>query len=55
MLYAKAIVGALVAGLSAIAVALGDNALSAQECVTAAIAALVALGAIWAVPNTPNP
>lgn len=49
--YAKALVAALVAGLGAIATALDDNSLSAQEWVTAAIAFLVALAAVWAIPN----
>lgn len=53
MKYAKAVVGALVAGLSALLPGLEDGALSGPEWVTAAVAALVALGAVWAVPNTP--
>ena len=51
--YLKAIVSALVAGLTAIVTGLGDNVLSAQEYVTAVIAFLVALGAVYAVPNRP--
>jgi hypothetical protein len=49
--YLKAIVAALIAGLSSIVTALGDNTISPQEWVTAAIAFLVALGAVWGVPN----
>ena len=48
--YAKATVGALIAALSSIATALGDNNISGQEWVTAAIAFLVAFGAIWNIP-----
>jgi len=49
--YLKAIVAGLIAGLSSIVTALGDNTISTQEWVTAAIAFLVALSAVWAVPN----
>jgi hypothetical protein len=49
--YFKAFVGGLVAGLTALATGLGDNALSAQEYVTAGIAFLVGLGVVYAVPN----
>lgn len=52
---AKALIAALVAGLGGIAVALDDNAISAQEWVTAAVAFLVALGAVFAVPNAEPP
>lgn len=51
LVYAKAIVSGLIAGLTALATGLGDNVLSAQEYVTAAIAFLVAFGAVYAVPN----
>lgn len=51
--YAKAIVGALVAGLSSLQAAL-DDGLTAQESIGAAIAALLALGVVWAVPNSPT-
>lgn len=50
---AKAVVGALVAGLSAIATGLGDNILTGQEYVTAAIAFVVAFGVIYQTPNKP--
>lgn len=52
--YFKAIVSGLIAGLTALATGLGDNALSAQECVTAGIAFLVGLGVVYAVPNKPS-
>lgn len=51
MQYAKAILASVISGLSAIVTALGDNALSTQEIVTAVLAALVALGAVYGVPN----
>lgn len=50
--YAKAVIGALVAGLGALGVALEDGAINSQEYVTIAAAFLVALGAIFAVPNS---
>ena len=49
---AKALIAALIAGLSVIGSALGlDGALSPQDWVYAAIAFLVALGSVFAVPN----
>lgn len=51
--YAKAVVGALVAGLTALATALADGNVTAAEAVTCVVAALVALGAVWATPNQP--
>lgn len=50
--YAKAVVGALVAGLTALLPAL-DAGVTAAEWVVAATAFLVALGVVWAVPNAP--
>lgn len=57
--YAKAITGAVVAGLSTLALGLTDASaagtdLTGQEWLTAAIAFLVGLGAVWAVPNKPD-
>ena len=52
--YAKAAIASVVAGLGSIATALDDNSISAQEWVTTVIAFLVALGAVWAVPNKPS-
>jgi len=54
-LYAKALVGALIAGLGALAVALADNDVTSAEWVMVASATLVALGAVWAVPNATPP
>jgi hypothetical protein len=48
--YLKALIGALVAGLGALASGLDDNTLSAQECITAAIAFLVAFGGVFYIP-----
>lgn len=54
--YAKAIVGAIVAGLGVLATGLDDDAISGQEWIYSGIAFLTALGAIWAVPNSePGP
>lgn len=50
--YAKALVGALVAGLTALLPAL-DAGVTAAEWVVAATAFLVALGVVWVVPNKP--
>ena len=51
---AKALVGATVAGLGAIATALVDERVTAAEWVGAAIATLLAAGAVWRVPNGPG-
>lgn len=57
--YLKALVAALVAGLSSLSAflvndtALGD--ITAGQWVAVAIAFLVALGAVFAVPNAPQP
>jgi hypothetical protein len=53
--YAKSIVGALLAFLTGIAASLDDNNVSAQEWVTAVVAALVTLAGVFAVPNTRAP
>lgn len=50
--YAKALIGALVAGLTALGTALADGELTAAEGVGCIVAALVALGAVYAVPNS---
>jgi sugar phosphate permease len=50
--YAKAIVGALVAGLTALVPSF-DGGVTAAEWTTAVVAFLVALGVVWAVPNAP--
>lgn len=57
--YTKAIVGALVAGLGTLQVALlpdtaGVVGVSSYEWVGVAVTALTALGAVWAVTNKPS-
>lgn len=52
--YLKAFVGAVVAGLTALQAAFDDGGVTAQEGIGAAIAFFIALGVIWAVPNTPT-
>ena len=52
--YAKAVVAAFVAGLSVLASGFADGALSWSEGIAAAIAFLVALGAVFSVPNRPT-
>lgn len=49
--YAKAVIGALVAGLASLQQALDDGTLSAQEWTGVAIATLSGLALIWAIPN----
>lgn len=51
MKYAKAWIGALIAGLTAVATAMDDGAVSSAEWVVVAIATLSALGLVYAVPN----
>ena len=51
--YAKAVIGGAVAGLTALGTALTDNQVTAAEWVGVAIAALAALGLVYAVPNKP--
>ena len=51
--YAKAIIGALIAFLTAIVTALDSGGISAAEWVTAVVALLIAGGAIFSVPNKP--
>ncbi len=50
--YAKAVVGAAVAGLSALYPAL-DGGVTVQEWVGVSVATLLGLGVVWAVPNRP--
>jgi len=52
--YAKAIVGCLVAGLTALGTAMTDDAVTGAEWVGVAIAALGALGVVYVVPNKPK-
>ena len=51
--YAKAIAGAITAGLTAAATALTDGSVDPVESITIAIAVITALGVVWAVPNGP--
>jgi sugar phosphate permease len=55
--YAKAIVGAIIAGLTSLSTALVDgnglNSVTDGQWVVAVIATLTALTVIWAVPNNP--
>lgn len=52
--YAKAIAGAIVAGLGAYQVAIGgDGRVDAGEWAGIAIAVVSTLGAVWAVTNKP--
>jgi hypothetical protein len=50
--YLKAFTAAIVTGLGSLQVAYTDNVVSTTEWIGVAIATLVALGAVWAVPNT---
>lgn len=52
--YAKAVIGAAVAGLGATGTALTDGHISPVEWVTIASATLVGLSAVFAVPNRPR-
>lgn len=49
--YMKAITAAVVTGLGTLQVAYSDNVVTTQEWVGIAIATVVALGGVWAVPN----
>jgi hypothetical protein len=51
--YAKAVIAAIVAGLSVLASGFADGGLSWNEGIAAAIAFLVALAAVFRVPNRP--
>lgn len=48
---AKALTGALAAGLASLSAGLTDGSMSPSEWVTVAVAVLVAFSAVWAVPN----
>ncbi len=52
--YAKALVGAVMAGLGALGTALADGHVTATEWVVIAAAAAGALGLVWGVPNAPK-
>lgn len=49
--YIKAILGAISAFLTALATALADNSISAQEWVTAGVALVAAFAVVYAIPN----
>lgn len=49
--YAKAIAGAVLAGLGALYLALSDGSVSAQEWVGVAQTSLAAFAVVWGVPN----
>lgn len=53
--YRKAVVAALIAGLTALYTALSDDVITASEWVVIALALLGGGGATWLVPNTPKP
>ena len=50
--YAKAVVAAAIAGLTALATGLDDNVVTVGEWVAVVIAALSALGITYMVPNS---
>lgn len=53
--YAKAVVGALVAGLTSLGTALTDGSVNASEWVSVALAFLLGLGIVYAAPkNAPK-
>lgn len=54
MKYAKAYVGTAVAFLTAVGTGLTDGVLTPAEWVTAAVAGLVAFGAVAGIPNAPT-
>lgn len=51
--YAKAIIAALIAALTALGTGLTDGGMSASEWVAVALAFVVSLGAVYSVPNAP--
>ncbi len=53
--YRKALMGAAVAGLTALAAAFTDDHVTAAEWVTVAIAVLAGGAGVYAVPNRPKP
>lgn len=52
---AKAYIGAAIAGLTATSTALDDGTVTLPEALGIVVAALVAFGAVWAVPNKTEP
>jgi hypothetical protein len=53
--YAKAITGAVVATLGALLIAIDDGSMTWADGVKVAIAGVTALGAVFAIPNSPTP
>lgn len=53
--YAKAVVGALLAGLGALLPSLSTGHVTATQWVLIAIASLSTLAGVWATPNSPAP
>jgi len=51
--YAKAIIAAVLAGLTALGTALIDETVSKGEWVAVAVAFVTALAVVWQVPNKP--
>lgn len=51
--YAKAIIAAIIAALTALGTGLTDGHMTAAEWVAVALSFFVALGAVYGVPNTP--
>lgn len=51
MRYAKAITGALVAGLLVLKSAVGDDVVTVAEWIDVAVSVIGAGGAVWVVPN----
>lgn len=51
MFMAKAIVAAVIAGLGTLVTALTDETVTASEWATIALATVVALGAVFGIPN----
>lgn len=49
--YAKALIGALIAGLASLQQALDDSSVTAQEWTGVIIALLSGLALVWAIPN----
>ena len=50
-IYAKAIVGAVIAALTALSTALDDGVVTQQEWITVVLGLLTGIAVIWAVPN----
>lgn len=52
--YAKAIVGAIIAALTALGTAVADGEISAAEVVGVLLAGMVTLAGVYQIPNTPK-